>query len=76
MMADAVGVERIGRLRLLIALELEFLARDEGQQMAALGAERAIAFDDFGNWCVGVEFEGDPSAMASALIVHDPVLFG
>src|SRR5262245_57307782 len=71
MMADAVRVERIGGEILLRRLQDELVARHESEEVRTLGAQRAIAFDDFRDRRLRLEVEGDPAAMASAAILHD-----
>jgi hypothetical protein len=71
MMPDAMGVECVGRELLLRRLQGKLFARHEGQEMATLHAQGAIAFDDFLDRRIGLELESDPSAMASPAVMHD-----
>src|SRR5207247_633177 len=67
-MPDPARLEGVGGEIGLRGGELQPLARHEPEQVAALAADRAVALDDLLD--VAFDLEGDPPAVASALVGH------
>src|SRR5215467_9898736 len=67
-MLDPVLVERVFRDVRRRCLQVQARPRHEPEQIAALAADRAIAFGDLADLAVDVEL--DPSAMTAALVGH------